>query len=85
VVDSEAIIAIMAKEAVIDPSRLTPNATLKDLSITSLEVLEILFAIEDKYQLEFGPAEFENVHTVQEFMDVVLAKAAASPQTTAVG
>lgn len=84
-IDSETIVAIMAKEAAIDPARLTPNATLEDLSITSLDVLNILFAIEDKYHLEFEPAEFEKVRTVQEFTSVVFAKANASPPISAAG
>lgn len=84
-IDSETILAIMAKEAAVDPSRLTPNSTLDDLSITSLDVLNILFAIEDKYHLEFEPAEFEKVRTVQEFTSVIFAKANAAPCTAAAG
>ena len=82
-IDSETILAIMAKEAALDPSKLTPNATLEDLSITSLDVLNILFAIEDKYHLEFEPAEFEKVRTVQDFTGVVFAKASAAQSAAA--
>ena len=70
----ESIVAIVAKEAAIDQSRLTPNATLEELSITSLDVLNILFAIEDTYNLEFSPSEFEEVRTLQEFVAVISAK-----------
>ena len=84
-IDSETVLAIMAKEAAVDPSRLTPNATLEDLSITSLDVLNILFAIEDKYQTQFEPAEFEKVKTVQEFTSVVFAKVNGASGAAATG
>ncbi|MDE2477109.1 MAG: acyl carrier protein [Alphaproteobacteria bacterium] len=84
-IDSETVLAIMAKEAAVDPSRLTPNATLDDLSITSLDVLNILFAIEDKYHLQFEPAEFEKVRTVQEFTSVIFAKMNVAPGAAAAG
>ena len=75
VLDFESIVAIVAKEAAIDESRLTPSATLEELSITSLDVLNILFAIEDAYKMEFDPSEFEKVRTLQEFAAVISAKA----------
>ncbi len=83
--DFETVVAIIATEAAIDQSRLTPNATLEDLSITSLDVLNILFAIEDKCQLEFAPSEFENVRTVQEFAAVIFAKANTEPHAASIG
>ena len=72
--DFESIVAIVAKEAAIDQSRLTPNATLEELSISSLDVLNILFAIEDTYKMEFNPSEFEEVRTLQQFAAVISAK-----------
>jgi acyl carrier protein len=80
VVDFESIFAIVAKEAAIDPSRLTPDATLEELSITSLDVLNILFAIEDEYKMEFDPSEFEEVRTLQKFAAVITAKANLASQ-----
>jgi acyl carrier protein len=79
VVDSEKILAIIAREAAIDRSRLTPNATLDEVAIASLDVINILFAIEDECGMELNAAEFEGVKTVQQFVDVVLTRAAASP------
>ena len=45
------IIAILTKEAHVDPQKITPEATLKDLDITSLELIEIVFAIEEHFNV----------------------------------
>jgi acyl carrier protein len=79
VVDSEKILAIIAREAAIDRSRLTPDATLDEVAIASLDVINILFAIEDECGMELNASEFEGVKTVQQFVDVVLTRADAPP------
>ena len=79
-IDSEKILAIISREAAIDRSRLAPCATLDSLAIASLDVINILFAIEDECGIELDAAQFEGVKTVQQFLDVVLAKAGAIPQ-----
>lgn len=80
-IDSEKILAIISREAAIDRSRLVPDATLDSLAIASLDVINILFAIEDECGIELEAQEFENTKTVQQFLDVVLARASAGPQT----
>ena len=77
--DSEKILAIISKEAAVDRARLVPGATLDELAIASLDVINILFAIEDECGMELEPQEFENVHTLQEFTDVILSKTATLP------
>jgi acyl carrier protein len=81
VLEPEKILAIISKEAAVDRARLVPGATLEELAIASLDVINILFAIEDECGVELEPQEFENVHTLQEFMDVILSKTAAVPTT----
>jgi acyl carrier protein len=80
VIDSEKILAIIAREAAIDRSRLVPDATLDSLAIASLDVINILFAVEDECAIELDAAEFEGAKTVQQFLDVILTKAKAAPQ-----
>ena len=79
-IDSEKILAIISREAAIDRSRLVPDATLDELAIASLDVINILFAIEDECEIELQAAEFEGTKTVQQFLDVVLAKASSAPE-----
>jgi acyl carrier protein len=80
VIDPEKILAIIAREAAIDRSRLVPDATLDSLAIASLDVINILFAVEDECGIELDAVEFEGVKTVQQFLDVILTKAKVAPQ-----
>ena len=45
------ILAIIAKEAHVEPERVTLDASLQDLAVSSLEILEILFAIEEHFNI----------------------------------
>lgn len=46
------ILDIVAQKAMIDRAKLSPNAKLTDLQISSLDVVEIVFALEDKFQIQ---------------------------------
>jgi acyl carrier protein len=46
------IIQIIAKEAQIDPQRLGPQSTMDDFDIPSISQFEILFAIEEAFDVE---------------------------------
>ncbi len=45
------IIDIISKEGSIDREKIKPESTLKDLEIPSLDVVQIVFAIEDKFNI----------------------------------
>ncbi|MEM7616468.1 MAG: acyl carrier protein [Pseudomonadota bacterium] len=47
----EQVIAIIAEQALIEPSEVDPNATLEDLGIDSLGLVEAVFAIEENFDL----------------------------------
>jgi acyl carrier protein len=40
---------IIAKQAHLDPSVITPESVLSELGVTSLDLVEIIMTIEDKY------------------------------------
>lgn len=46
------ILDIVAQKAMIDRAKLSPEAKLSDLQISSLDVVEIVFALEDKFQIQ---------------------------------
>jgi acyl carrier protein len=48
----ERIIALLAEQAVLDPSDVRPNATLEDLGIDSLGLVEAIFAIEEAFDIQ---------------------------------
>lgn len=45
------VIAIIAEQAVLEPSDVTPESTLADLGIDSLGLVESIFAIEEEFDI----------------------------------
>lgn len=56
------VIAIIAEQAVLQPSDVTPESTLEDLGIDSLGLVESIFAIEEEFDISipFNANEPEN-------------------------
>jgi len=49
---AERVIAIIAEQAVLEPGDVTPGATLEDLGIDSLGLVESIFAIEEAFDIQ---------------------------------
>lgn len=47
----DTVFDIISKESGIERDRITPDATLKDLEIQSLDAVQILFEIEDHFKV----------------------------------
>ena len=47
----ETVFDIIAKESGVDRTLVTPDATLKDLKIESLDAVQIIFEIEDHFKI----------------------------------
>ena len=45
------VIRIIAEQAVLEPSDVTPDSTLEDLGIDSLGLVESIFAIEEEFDI----------------------------------
>lgn len=48
---SDRVIAIIAEQAVLEPSDVTPESALEDLGIDSLGLVESIFAIEEEFDI----------------------------------
>ena len=46
------IVAILAEQAVLDPAEIRPQATLADLGVDSLGLVETIFAIEEAFDIQ---------------------------------
>ncbi len=46
------VVAILAEQAVLDPSEVPMEATLQDLGIDSLALVEAVFAIEEAFDIQ---------------------------------
>lgn len=73
------ILDVVAQKAMIDRSKLAYDAKLSDLNITSLDMVEVIFALEDKFGIELpfnantNVAEFETVGDVIKMVEKQMA------------
>jgi acyl carrier protein len=80
------VFSIIAREAGIDVDTITPDSTLKELRISSLDASQIVFALEDHYRIRIPERDpgFDTA-SVQGLVDAVeklLAEQAARPSAS---
>ncbi len=79
------VVAIIAEQAVLDPSDIRPEATLESLGIDSLGLVESIFAIEEAFDISVpfnanDPSESGfDISTVASIVAAVEALVAARP------
>lgn len=56
--------ALIAKETGLPQDRLHPDATLATLDISSLDLVSLLFELEDRYGVEIDPGELSRETTL---------------------
>jgi acyl carrier protein len=77
-ITAEDVLTIISEEVPIDRSLLDPSATLESLNIASLDMISVMFALEDKFGLVIEQDDVKDAKTLQDFLNVVLAKSAAA-------
>ncbi|MBS0433014.1 MAG: acyl carrier protein [Proteobacteria bacterium] len=79
----QTVFGIIAKEANIDASKITPESTLKNLEIPSLDAIQIIFEIEDHYQIQMPDRDpnfdTESVRGLVETVQKLLAEQQNAP------
>ena len=79
----DTIFDIIAKESGIDRAKITPEATLKDLEIQSLDAVQILFEIEDHFKITMPDRDpnfdTESVKGLIETVEKLVAEQGAKP------
>ena len=79
------ILDIMAKETLVDRDRLVPEATIEELGIASLDVVQTMFAIEEEFDIQIpvagqgGGLEFATVKSLVDHVILVLDEIADAP------
>jgi acyl carrier protein len=74
---AEDILSIISEEVPIDRTLLDPSATLESLNIASLDMISVMFALEDKFGVVVEQDDVKDAKTLQDFIDAVIAKAGA--------
>ena len=64
------LIDIIAEEALMDRAKLIPAAKLEDIGLDSVDLVSVVFAIEEKYGIEIAEDAFDRSDTLA----AVLAK-----------
>ena len=77
-ITADDILTIISDEVPIDRALLDPTATLESLNIASLDMISVMFALEDKFGLVIEQDDVKDAKTLQDFLDVVIAKSQAT-------
>jgi acyl carrier protein len=57
-----------------EPSAIKREATFEELDVDSLDLAELSQIVEDKYGVKFNSADVENLKTVGDAIDYIVAK-----------
>jgi len=63
------ILALIAQETGLSIERLQPDATLATLDISSIDLVSMLFELEDRYGIEIQPEELTREMTLRQLFD----------------
>jgi len=77
-VTKDNVLDVIAEESLVERGLLTPDATLESLGIQSLDIISIVFALEDKFGIVLEQSEFEGVTTVEQLVTIIVNKANAA-------
>ena len=72
-VTAEEVLDIIAAEAKLDRLALKPDATLVDLAISSIDVVSVIFELEDRFGLEIEPESIAPDFTIAQFVDHIVS------------
>ncbi len=71
----EKLVSIVAEQLHVEESRVVPEADFKaDLGADSLDLFELVSALEEEYDIEIPAEELENLTTVQSVVNYLAGK-----------
>lgn len=74
----EKVINIVVDKLGVDRSEVTPDAVfVDDLGADSLDLVELIMAMEEEFGLQIADEEAEKMRTVQDVINFIQARAAA--------
>lgn len=69
--DESLVFSVIAEQMRIPIERVTAETTFADLKADSLELFQIIVALEEKFQIEFDNDKAENIKTVGDVLDYI--------------
>ena len=68
------VVAIVAQELKIEANTIKNNSTFADLGADSLDMVQIVMQLEEKFGIEVNDADAENMHVLDDVVDYVQAR-----------
>ncbi|HLV10252.1 MAG TPA: acyl carrier protein [Halanaerobiales bacterium] len=66
------VVDIIVEELAVDPEEVTSDASfIDDLGADSLDVVELVMAFEEEFDIEIPDEDAENIETVQDAVDYI--------------
>lgn len=62
---------VMDQLAITDEDMITPNTTLEDLGADSLDMVEVIMAIEDEFDVQIKDEDLETLKTVSDLINYI--------------
>jgi acyl carrier protein len=72
--DIETTVMQALKQFGAEPDLLTREATLEEVDVDSLDLVELTQVVEETYDVDLDGADFKNVKTVGNIVDLVVAR-----------
>ena len=76
-ITEDQLLDLIAEEAIVDRARLKREATLGDLGISSLDLITMLFELEERYGVVIEEADMPRMTTLGEMVDFLMLRIAA--------
>jgi len=68
----DGIRAVVCEQLKVSPDKVTPEATfVEDLGADSLDVVELMMAVEEKYEMDIPDEDAEKITTVQDVINYI--------------
>ena len=67
----EKLVSYAVKQLELTPEDITPDSTFESLGIDSLDIVELIMALEEEFDIEIPDAEAEKVTTVNDVVEYI--------------
>jgi acyl carrier protein len=67
----EKVRSLISEQLDIDEDKITPETTFEDIDADSLDVVELVMALEEEFDLEIADEAVENIKTVADVVNYI--------------